>query len=195
MKLICIYSTLLFLVCCKNPQKQVEQSFTKESELINKKDDLKAGKSFFNFDSIEYYNIDIDENSAMDLSELQDKSELDKLRYDLIIGEAPESIGNLNFINNLVKIGFKKSEIKSDDFKNISQLFSEKPEREGIYFACIPTFRDILIFKKNKKVVGIAKICFDCNQNQIIGSESNIDNFGQGDDYDKLNVILSKYKK
>lgn len=195
MKLICIYSTLLFLVCCKNPKKQVEESFTKESKLINKEDNLKAGKSFFNFDSIEYYNIDIEENLAMALSELQDKSELDKLRYDIIIGEVPKSIRNPNFINNLIKIGFKKSEIKSEDFKNISQLFSEKPEREGIYFACITIFRDILIFKKNKKVVGIAKICFDCNQNQIIGSESNIDNFGQGDDYEKLNTILLNYNR
>ena len=31
-------------------------------------------------------------------------------------------------------------------------------------------YRDILIFKHDQKITGIAKLCFECNQKVIVGS-------------------------
>ena len=56
--------------------------------------------------------------------------------------------------------------------------------------ACIPVFRDILIFKKNNKSIGIAKICFECEKSHIVGTNKNIENFGQCGDFSKLMNIL-----
>ncbi|GGG44148.1 hypothetical protein [Epilithonimonas arachidiradicis] len=157
-------------------------------------DNVKSGKPFFDFDAVDYYSNDIDENIAMNLLNLQNNSELDKLKYDLIVGETPENINNNNFTDDIIKVGFKKSEIESKDFQSITQLFSESTERDGLYFTCIPIFRDILVFKKNKRIIGAAKICFGCNRNQIIGTKANTNNFGQGKDYEMLSLILNKYK-
>lgn len=89
------------------------------------------------------------------------------------------------------KIGFQKKEINKSKFTQMNKIFVEKTFNDGINYACIPFFRDILIFKKQGKVIGIAKICFDCHQFRIIGPEANTDNFGMDDDYEKLGNILN----
>lgn len=194
MKLVAknLFLIIVFItVSCNFSKEQADKSSKEFLDNIN----TKSGKPFFDFDAVDYYLNNIDENIATNLSNLQNNSKFDKFKYDLIVGETSKNIKNDDeFISNLIKTGFKKTEIESKDFQSIAQLFSESPERDGLYFACIPIFRDILVFKKNEKIIGVAKICFGCNQNQIIGAKANTDNFGQGKDYEILSLILNKYK-
>ena len=88
---------------------------------------------------------------------------------------------------------FERQKIKT--LETLEQTLSqytqfEKSTLENIATACIHVYRDILIFKKEGKVIGTAKICFDCMSKQIKGTTANTENFGQDGDYEKLEKIL-----
>ena len=84
-------------------------------------------------------------------------------------------------------IGIDKSK-----FIEINKIFVEKTVNKSMDYACPADYRDILIFKNKNKTVGIAKICFECFKNQILGTKANTENFGQDGDYEKLEKLLKK---
>ncbi|WP_370901623.1 hypothetical protein [Chryseobacterium gossypii] len=195
MQLIIKYSFLIVICClinCKNSKRESDAN----KQLVKPMEKIipKYGKPYFDYDQIDYYHTDIGEDSAMDLFDNQDKSKKNKLKFEVIIGETPKSIKDSGFIKNLNGIGFKRFKIKSNNFKKIDSIFVEKSTNKGISSSCIAIYRDILIFRKQKKIVGIAKIYFECDQNYIVGSSANTENFGQNGDYIKLSQILNQNK-
>ncbi|WP_080777726.1 hypothetical protein [Chryseobacterium phocaeense] len=188
LRLLLITITCFFVGCKKaeqssNTTQQSDQSV--EQEFIPK-----YRKLYFDYDGIDHYHISIDEGSVMALDTIPNRSKEDQLKLDLIINKTPRNINDTEFIKSLEKIGFKKSAIPSHNFKKINEIFIEKTVSENIEYACVPVYRDILIFKKKEKNIGIAKICFDCHQKQITGTKANIENFGQDGDYERLQQIL-----
>ena len=63
--------------------------------------------------------------------------------------------------------------------------------------ACAPEYRDFLVFRKNDKVSGIAKICLSCGHFYFISSKKEIEteNFGTDEEYKLLGKLFGKYKK
>lgn len=151
-----------------------------------------TGQKFFEFDEIEYYFNDYDENKMMELSDNVSKSELDSLKEGFIIGDIPQSMSDLSSLDKLVNVGYIKKSIEKSKFHDIENIFSVKPTDEVVGTMCIYVYRDILVFKTKGKIVGVAKICFDCLGHQIIGTNANTNFFGQNGDFDRLNRILRK---
>ena len=151
-----------------------------------------TGQKFFEFDEIDYYFNDFDENNIMDLSDNVSKSEVDSLKEGFIIGDIPQSMSDLSSLDKLSLAGFKKSSIDKAKLPALENIFSVKPVDDGFIMSCINVFRDILVFKKNGKTTGVAKICFGCRGNQIIGTRANTNFFGQAGDFEKLSEILRK---
>ena len=62
--------------------------------------------------------------------------------------------------------------------------------------ACAPEYRDILVFRKNNEISGIAKICLSCGQLYFISSKKEIqtENFGIEEEYKSLERVFKKYK-
>nr|WP_288836346.1 hypothetical protein [uncultured Flavobacterium sp.] len=149
-----------------------------------------TGKKFFDYDEIEYWSNDFDGASVIDLYDNYFKSELDSFRAGVIVGNIPKSISDLTFINKLGEIGYSKSYIDKSYFSSIDSIFIEKETKENVGTACVYVFRDILIFKKGRRVIGVAKVCFGCMGNKIIGTTAMTDNFGQDGDYKRLEGIL-----
>ncbi|MNY62602.1 hypothetical protein D3C86_1994460 [compost metagenome] len=69
-------------------------------------------------------------------------------------------------------------------------MFSEKDSIQTDGYACIAEYRDIFIFRKKEKTIGIAKICFKCGRFQIIGSKIDTQYFGLWSELDKLKKIV-----
>jgi hypothetical protein len=91
----------------------------------------------------------------------------------------------------LEMVGFVKKEINKSKYKTIENLFILKEEESTMMTKCkLPIYRDILIFKKNNMVICVAKICFGCHKNLIIGRQVNSINFGEYRDYEKLSKLL-----
>jgi len=164
----------------------------KKSEPVDSSKSTKQviGKKFFMYDAIDYYTNDFDESKIGDLYDNQSKSEIGSFKMGIILGDIPKSISDLDFIDKLAKVGYKKTLIDKSKFDSIDNIFVEKTTTENLATACIYVYRDILIFKKDHKVVGTAKVCFGCMANQINGTTANTENFGQEGDYERLEKIL-----
>lgn len=177
----------------------IESCEKKSENLLKQKNEIEEniliptiGEKYFEYDSIDHYKSDYDEASISKLEENKNKSKIDKLKLDIVVNDFPDNINQINFLKSLDKIGYSKKEISKDKFPEIDKIFIEKTIEERTTYACIAIYRDILVFKKQAKIVGIAKICFNCDQHQIIGTNVNTDNFGQNGDYKKLEILLNQ---
>lgn len=178
---------VLFFLFCSCKKENISESPPKEAIPL----EIKYGKVFFDYDQIDYYSTNLEEGKIEELDKNQNKSKVDKYKYTVTIDETPETITDLAFLKYMEKIGFVKKKIDSSKFPEINKIFIEKTASDGYAAACVPVFRDILIFKKLGKVIGIAKICFGCHQYRIIGTDADTENFGTNNDYEKLKYILN----
>jgi hypothetical protein len=149
-------------------------------------DNKKLIERYFDYDNIDYYFNDFNEDSIEELYSRQSRSDLDSLRAGIILGTIPNDTTDLTFIDKLGTIGYTKEQINESKFKSIDEIFREKPVDEILTHMCIRVYRDILVFKKRDKVVGVAKVCFDCWDQEIVGTASNTNGFGQNGDYERL---------
>lgn len=154
-------------------------------------------KAFFDFDSVEYYSLNKSKEEEMgeNNSKSIDNGIFDKIFFD----DYPEKLNNAVFNKTINSDGFSKSELSQKDVEYLrSDIFLEKPSLnilENVY-ACSPQYRDILVFKKNKEISGIAKICLSCRQFYLISSKKEIqtENFGTEEEYKSLEKLFQKYK-
>lgn len=184
MQKLLLISTLIFiLLSCKTSTKnENEKSYTKEKVVF--------GKKFFEYDQIDHYYNNFDDRNFIELNDNQSKSELDSIKGGVLIGLLPRTIKDSSFIERLPKIDFIRNSISKEKFVKIDSIFIEKTVGESRAFACVHIYRDIFIFRKKNKVIGVAKVCFHCMGNEIIGTNANTENFGQDGDYEKLEKLV-----
>jgi hypothetical protein len=108
----------------------------------------------------------------------------------VILGYIPYDSSDLTFIDKLEPIGYTKKPIDKLKANSIREIFTEKPVDEIVTTGCIAVYRVILVSKKSEKVVGVAKVCFDCWAHKIVGTGGKTDGFGQNGDYGRLLKIL-----
>jgi len=148
-------------------------------------------KPYFTFDKVEYYSILIREDSVFDLEQKESKTIEENRLIELLIGNAPEDISDTSKLLNLEILGFKKREIQKNKFDELDKIFCERKHTQEIYTTCIAVYRDILIFKNINKTIGFARLCFDCGDSIITGTDLNKLAFGQSGDIQKLGILLN----
>lgn len=173
-----LFLTLLF-ACSNNADRK------SSSQL-----DVSDCKPYFSYDKIEHYYYDISEDELQKIEEKKKKSDKEERQLELLTQNKPDKLSDTTALSGIEKIGFVKQNISEDKFEALDQIFCERKHKETIAMACIAVYRDILIFKKTGKIIGTAKICFECDQNVITGTTKNTDEFGQSGDYRKLYTLL-----
>ena len=113
----------------------------------------------------------------------------DSIFLDSIIYEDfPYQIYDTTFISKLEKNGFKKNQISEKNHSNLKTILRSQ---FGLGFListkCLPTYRDVIILKKDNKISGIAKICFDCDQHYFVGNSLDDSGFFE---YEALKKLL-----
>ena len=147
-------------------------------------------ESYFKFDNVDLYFLNISDDSLTLLQDKEKLAENDKILIDLMLYNNPKSISDENFISNLEKIKLRKTEIDSEKYDELSQIFSEKQGATQMTDACKPSYRNILIFKNDGCVTGIAKLCFNCQRYYIVGTNKNVENFGKSGEFRKLEKLI-----
>ena len=147
-------------------------------------------KQYFDYDQIEYYLNNLNEGKELEHYDMQSDSELDSLKMGVILGNIPSDTSDLTFIGELEAMGYTRNIIDESKFQIIDEIFTEKSVDEILANACIQVYRDIFVFKKGNKIVGVAKVCFDCWGHQIVGTKSNTSAFGQNGDFDRLYKLI-----
>ncbi|MTH16399.1 hypothetical protein [Flavobacterium sp. LC2016-01] len=169
---------------------KTNQKNTPIGELVTYEKPRITSKKYFDYDEIIHYKNDFKENKIKELYNNYKKSEKDAFRFDVIVGYTPRSINEVGFLDKLETIGYTKTNVDSKKFKQIDEIFTEKKHGDVLESSCIYVYRDILIFRKKSKIVGIAKICFGCGASIILGTKPNTEEFGQSGDYEKLEKLL-----
>ena len=110
------------------------------------------------FDEIVYYKI----NQPYKKYNLKrnSKSSKRKLKYEIIYGSIPRTVEDTLFVKDLEKYNYHKIDLNNSNFKKIAKLYESGSRKYDV--TCKLIFRDILVFKKSNKIVGISKICFGC---------------------------------
>lgn len=163
---------------------------SKIAEVNNEKVLKKELRPFFDVDKIDHYFVNYTLDSIIISGEKSKKSKKEKEFESLFMGYFPDSIPKKDFEKTLISHNYKKSELSGKQQRDIEDIFSEKDSLQMSGYACVPEYRDIFIFKKKEKTVGIAKICFKCARFQIIGSKIDTQYFGLFDELDKLKKIV-----
>ena len=158
-------------------------SFSKE-----KKND----KSFFDFDKVVHFSKDINETEILNIYQLAEqngKGSNEDIYANLVSEFYPLNIER-EFEKDLYDFNFNSKKVDSKKHFELNHIFSERKCDSSFVFACVPIYRDILLFYKNDSLIGIAKICFQCRQSHILGAKNNTGDFGQCGGYEKLYKLL-----
>ncbi|WP_309429088.1 hypothetical protein [Chryseobacterium sp.] len=116
----------------------------------------------------------------------------DALFLAIIRGNYPETTDD-SIEQALTDQGFDKQTLNKALYPELNAIFSEKECSDHIGGGfCIPTFRDILVFRKDDKVAGIVKLCYECRFAILKGTEKNVRNFGSCGDFLKLGRLLGE---
>ncbi|MFT5305005.1 MAG: hypothetical protein ACI9N1_000465 [Flavobacteriales bacterium] len=160
---------------------------------------IREKKYFFDFDEVNRYKIEVDGIELLDkqrnpiTGEKQvNLTELEQLKIGLILGKEPTSIEDTAFIEQLELMGFSKNKISEDKLDDLNEIFRYREVEQNSATCCKAVYRDIFIFKKESKIVGNAKICFNCDKRRIYGSNFDTRYFGQNDEYRMLEQLLNK---
>ena len=179
-KYICIILIILLSSC--NDSKKVN--------LNNKKVVKKELRPFFDSDKIDHYYLNFSDDDFTKLISNKKPTEKEKEFMDIYVFSFPETIPKVNLDKILLNHNYKKSNLSIKQQKAIENVFSEKDSLQDTFAACSAEYRDIFIFKKKEKIVGIAKICFNCGRFQIVGSKLDVNGFGLWSELDKLKKIV-----
>ncbi|WP_291114407.1 hypothetical protein [Flavobacterium sp. UBA6135] len=137
-----------------------------------------CSNTIFEYDRIDYYHLDIDNFNG------HKTSQKDTIKRNIL----NDYFNTISDSLNLDKIGNYYSKIKLNEkslkFIN-SYICKNKKSSDESFSECMPIFRDILIFKNKSKIVGINKICFECDVSNLVSVEYNSYSFN----IDEINIL------
>lgn len=181
-KCILVIISILILSCNHAAKKVLENEKVVKREL----------RPFFDSDEINHYYLNFSEDDSFKLSRKKDLSKKENEFLGIFEFNFPNSIPKEDFEKTLVNHNYKKTNLSIEQEKEIENVFSEKDSSKDEGNSCIAEYRDIFLFKKEKKTIGIAKICFKCGRFQIVGSKLNTEEFGLWTELNKLKSIVRK---
>ena len=175
-----IYSFLCFvLISCVIQQSKVP---------LKKETNFALGENeIVKFDEIYYYKID----KSFDEFYLSNhhKSKKRKAIYDIVYGNTPRTVSDTLFVKDLEKYHYDKVVLDASKYQKIAKIYAYGSIKYDV--ACKVIFRDILVFKKNNKIVGISKICFGCGWETTFFNQKSYYNLISMNKFDELENLLN----
>ena len=145
---------------------------------------------YFQYDQIEWYRNSIPEDQVWNILQKKNRSDAEIKAFHLLVRGVVNKISDTLILSDLESLGYKKKFLNSNKFSEIDKIFCKRKHREVLYTSCEPVYRDILVFKNQNQIKGVANICFNCGQNIIFGTTKSTSEFGQSGDYQKLLQLL-----
>lgn len=190
MKIVVLVVFAFLTISCKEKGPSYDSQ-----EDINKK--ITQNKPFFDFDEVIHYEFPIPTKEYEDLILVETLSEKGKFLSILLGDPCPETHEEkIRFKEAIESVDKVENNINPKYYNKLrNQIFSEKKCDDTWAYACVPIYRDIFIFKKNKKETGMAKICFECQLFSISNKDADTECFNMNGELDGLRKIIVENKK
>ena len=140
------------------------------------------------FDEIVYYKINKSFNTFR-FKYKKKHSPKEKLIDEILNGGTPRTVSDTLFVKDLEKLNFHKQKLDVAQYPKIVEIYKRGSRRYDT--SCVKTFRDILVFKKNNKIVGMSKICFDCGWETTFFNEHRYSNLIDITYFEELENLLN----
>jgi hypothetical protein len=146
---------------------------------------------YFQYDNILHYSLSREADTVWTFYEKNLQVVRERKYMELLTTDLTNKISDTIKFEDLLSFGFTVQNVPEDKFNQINELFCERRHKGSVTMnLCIPTYRDILLFKKNNRTIGYAKLCFDCDMSNIVGTTKNTELFGQAGVFEKLKKLL-----
>lgn len=147
--------------------------------------------AFFDFDEVYHYQIS--EKEERNIYNTYNENDSIRIQFSMVVNgdSLPSSLNDNWFMQKLEKFYLKKQQLKGDKIDSLSTIFSSSLKEKSVSTTCEPIYRNVFIFKKQGKVVGISKICFDCLMEHTIGTKVSTRNFGSKNEYERLKKLVN----
>jgi len=123
----------------------------------------------FLFDSIIHYSIAIEEDTLWGIERISDKTKEQRGLIEIVLHEKLDTLLDTTVLNHLPNLGFTKRHLTNEKTEVLRKVFTAQHMKAAEAPACVPIFRDILVFRLNSKTTGVMKLCFDCRTHTLDG--------------------------
>lgn len=148
---------------------------------------------YFDFDEVAYYKTTKDFNEIIGDEEVRSLKDVKTLKDSVafqLMGKFGEAVPYDVAATYLDSIGFEKKVLPASKNAALMEIFREKFKERTEWTTCEPIYRDIYVFKKNGKVVGMGKLCYECGDSRFFGTSAKTGNFGMDGEYGKLRELV-----
>lgn len=146
-------------------------------------------------DQIDHYQLVISDKQLGEIFREENISMEERRLAEIIHHQDPVSIADSVFVAEMDATPyFTKRTLHSKHNEKILNAFLPEETVFSASFSpaerlCVPTYRDILVFRHKGGITGFAKLCFDCNDAHVVG-QTNPE--GLQPDYETLRKTLSE---
>lgn len=148
-------------------------------------------KSDFEFNQAMHYTISIEDSTLFDLASQDKLTDYEQLKIEVLLNNTPERLSDTLFIKELETIGFNKTQLNTEQVCQLQNLFSIENANTNRVNECINIYRDILVLKQDKQLIGIAKVCVECEAMQLITTEQHPLHLSS-ENYERLKDLMMK---
>lgn len=154
---------------------------------------------FYTYNKLDHYQIEISQDSISYLVDHTNtkyrQTPLTTLQLELaqiLLSGGLSKLGDTVSLSRLETLGYTKHPVEKRNFGRIDELLCEGyiPEESKVNM-CLPVYRDILVFRDSERIVGLCKLCFECDMSLFVGTNRKTYYFGQTGEFKKLAEILN----
>jgi hypothetical protein len=153
---------------------------------------------YFEYDQIEHHWIEEMTSHYFTAREKSNKTPLEQRYFDIVWSHKATLPEDSTMFTNLAELGFQQASVALEKFQPINDFFCGRTPNESMVSPvkmCIPSYRDILVFRRYGKMVGVARICFECDQYAVSGQNNTFIYYNRiGLNYEDLFNTLGKVR-
>ncbi|RZJ84209.1 MAG: hypothetical protein EOO20_21540 [Chryseobacterium sp.] len=148
----------------------------------------KENEYFLNFDEVVHYKIE--DSLINSIIHKEKKTEAESITEHFVFDWTDDGPITKKMITSLDHTLYTMYPLDTIHNWKLREIFKE----DEIIFennrTCEPVYRDMLVFKNKGKIIGLAKLCFDCEISDFMGTNADTKNFGGSQEFDRLRKIF-----
>ncbi len=136
--------------------------------------------NYFEYDQVEHFHFTKSSDLLVGFEDRIHDSPENEVLFRIVFSNELKALKDTVGLIGMETVGFEKLSVGREYFKEINKVFCRTPANAIPARMCIPTYRDVLIFRRNGRIVGFARVCFECTIYSFVGTVTGPDVYVNG---------------